>query len=72
MTPRTRARQILKPMFERPVSPGEVLVCNSVTDLAERVERYELALHGIAGHGNITGEKAREIASKALGIQKPE
>ena len=30
------------------------------------------ALHRIAGHGNITGDKAREIASEALGIKKPE
>ena len=36
------------------------------------VSRYELALYRIAGHGNITGEKARKIASEALSIKKPE
>lgn len=37
-----------------------------------RFDRMELALYRIAGHGNITGEKAREIAAEALGIAKPD
>lgn len=36
------------------------------------VDRLELALHRIVGHGNITGDKARTIAAEALGIKKPE
>lgn len=35
-------------------------------DARVRVDRLEIALHRIAGHGNITGEKAREIAADAL------
>ena len=34
----------------------------------DRIIKLELALHQIAGHGNITGDRAREIASEALGI----
>lgn len=34
--------------------------------LEARLDRYELALHRIAGHVNIAGEKAREIAAEAL------
>ena len=41
-------------------------------EAADRIVALELALHRIAGHGNITGDKAREIASEALGIKKPE
>lgn len=41
-------------------------------EASEYVNKLELALHRIAGHGNITGDKAREIATEALGIQKPE
>ena len=33
---------------------------------AARIDVLELALHRIAGHGNITGAKAREIADEAL------
>ncbi len=40
-------------------------------DAAELILKLELALHRIAGHGNITGDKAREIAAEALGITKP-
>lgn len=36
------------------------------------IDRLELALHLIAGHGNITADRARTIAAEALGIQKPE
>jgi hypothetical protein len=35
----------------------------------DRVNRMELALHQIHGHGNITGERAREIAAEALEIE---
>ena len=35
---------------------------------ADRIDALELALYRIAGHGNITGDKAREIACEALGI----
>ena len=38
----------------------------------DRAEQLGLALHRIAGHGNITSDKAREIAAEALGIRKPE
>lgn len=41
-------------------------------EATQRIEALELALHRIAGHGNITGDKAREIAAEALGIKKPE
>lgn len=41
-------------------------------EAAARIDRLELALHRISGHGNITGDKAREIAAEALGIKKPE
>lgn len=34
------------------------------------VNRLELALHQIAGHGNIAGDRARQIACDALGIPK--
>jgi hypothetical protein len=34
-----------------------------------RTNRYELALHRIAGHSNITGDKARAVAAAALGEQ---
>lgn len=34
---------------------------------ADEILRFELALHQIAGHGNITGERARKIANEALG-----
>lgn len=40
------------------------------TEAAVRLDTLEMALHRIAGHGNITGERAREIASEALGIAK--
>lgn len=36
------------------------------------IDEMELALHSIAGHGNITGERAREIAARALSIRKPD
>jgi hypothetical protein len=36
-----------------------------------RTTRYELALHRIAGHSNITGDKARAVAAAALGEQSP-
>ena len=32
----------------------------------KRIEKLEIALHQIAGHGNITGERARKIAKEAL------
>ena len=32
----------------------------------DRIEILEIALHRIAGHADITGEKAREIAAEAL------
>lgn len=38
----------------------------------QRIDRLELALHQIVGHGNITGDRARDIAAEALGIKKPE
>lgn len=40
-------------------------------ETAAHVIKIELALHQIAGHGNITGERARQIASEALGIKVP-
>lgn len=36
-------------------------------EAADRIDELELALHRIAGHGNITGAKAREIAHDAIG-----
>lgn len=41
-------------------------------EAAAWIDRLELALHRIAGHGNITGDKARTIAAEALGVKKPE
>lgn len=35
-------------------------------EAADRIDRLELALHRIAGHANITGEKARAVAEEAL------
>lgn len=46
MTPRQRARAALKPLFERPVAPEEVSLCNAVTDAIEQavvVEREACA-----------------------------
>lgn len=31
-----------------------------------RIDRLEIALHRIAGHGNVAADKAREIAAEAL------
>lgn len=39
-------------------------------EAADYIEQLELALHRIAGHSNITGDKARAIAAEALGIDK--
>jgi hypothetical protein len=39
-------------------------------DVHGYVDRLELALHAISGHGNITGESARAIAAEALGEPK--
>lgn len=39
-------------------------------DAANYIDRLELALHQIAGHGNITGDRARKIAAEALGETK--
>jgi hypothetical protein len=51
--------------------PADYSFMISVAD-AVRVGRHvdvlELALHRIAGHGNITGAKAREIAVEVLGL----
>ncbi len=38
---------------------------------AQMIDDLSLALHQIAGHGNITGDRAREIAAAALGETKP-
>lgn len=35
-------------------------------DCGKHIERLELALHRIAGHGNITGQQARAIAADAV------
>lgn len=47
---------------------------NQMVDRCEaavlRSRDLELALHQIAGHGNITGDRARTIACEALGIDK--
>lgn len=57
----------------RIVVGGEVFHTRCSHDARDhRIEALELALHRIAGHGNITGDKAREIAAEALGIKKPE
>jgi len=34
--------------------------------IEERLDRLEIALHRIVGHGNITIEKAKAIAAEAL------
>lgn len=34
-----------------------------------RIDQLEIALHRIVGHGNITVEKAKQIAAEALGEQ---
>jgi hypothetical protein len=40
-------------------------------EAAKRLDRMDIALHRIAGHGNITGERARQIAADALDVEKP-
>lgn len=60
----------------RPVPLDELAdpdqIVQHIANAEIHIERLELALYRIVGHGNITGDKARTIAAEALGIQKPE
>lgn len=66
-----------KPLLERHyeyangMMPHDIVTSATYAELAsaskKRISKLELALHQIAGHGNITGERARAIASEALG-----
>lgn len=47
----------------------DVMTPSEMEVVANRLDAMELALHQIAGNGNITGRRAREIASDALGIK---
>ena len=53
---------------ERSLSGGlkPPLVADLLDEAANHLKRLELALLQISGHGNITGERAREIATEAL------
>jgi hypothetical protein len=42
----------------------------SFKELGEYIDRLELGLHQIAGHGNITGDRARQVACETLGLRK--
>lgn len=44
MTPRQRARHILKEIMPRPVSPDEITVCDRLTDVIARYERFIMAV----------------------------
>ena len=57
------------------VHPGDIVTTDGVTvqmpyakweAIKAHIDRLEIALHRIAGHGNITAEKAREIAAEAV------
>ena len=43
----------------------------TVSQAARHIERLELALHQIVGHGNITVERAKQVARQALEQQDP-
>lgn len=40
--------------------------CRTANAAADRIERLELAMHQISGHGNITVARAKQIANEAL------
>lgn len=44
----------------------DVMTPSEMEVVADRLDTMELALHQIAGHGNITGDRARQIAIEAL------
>lgn len=67
MTLPERLRQMGR-FHERSECPGgwHLTWAAESIEAADRIDRLEIAMHRIAGHGNITAEKAREIAAEAL------
>ena len=63
-------RDVAAGMDMRPEDTANGQYAKTADDARLHIINLELALYRIAGNGNITGDKAREIACEALGIAK--
>lgn len=48
------------------VSMGQDSRTGTINEAADRIDKLEIALHTIVGHGNITVERAKQVAREAL------
>ena len=68
MTLQERLRQMASFHETRACQGGErhLTWADESRQAADVIDRFELALHRIVGHGNITVEKAKAVAAEAL------
>lgn len=67
MSTTDRLRDLLK---QATTERSHYYVADCCREAIARIDALELALHRIVGHGNISVEKAKEVAAEALGIKK--
>ena len=68
-----RLRQMSKFYASHMATEGErfVTTADEMAEAADRIDKLEIALHRIVGHGNITVDQAKEIAAEAVHETQP-